>query len=105
TAYTLYNKSAKAGLFASVAVMGAGTFALGWGSELFYTLMLPSTIATPILLLAVLLALKARLFLSMCLCATAALMHPLMGIETAGIIIGTILVPATVLGSNMLETI
>lgn len=77
----LFNGSAISGLYASAATMLSVTFAQGWNAEIFYSVLVPAAIATPLLLGAIWATLDKKIVASTILCVLAAVFHPLMGLE------------------------
>jgi hypothetical protein len=83
----LFNNSHPAGMYASALVMSVPTFDLGWSSSTYQTMMIPSTIAIPLVLAATWAVTRGNLVIGMILSGIASIIHPLFGIETGGILL------------------
>ena len=83
----LFGKSDRAGAIASALVMSVTTFDLGWLDTIYQTSLLPSTLSTPMIFMAVMAAVSGHLVLGMILSGIASIFHPLFGLETAGLLI------------------
>ncbi len=75
------------GLVAAALVMLVPTFHLGASPHLFVTYFIPSSLATPLVLLAILLAIHQRIAWSMLAGGAASLVHPLFGLETMALVL------------------
>ncbi len=78
----LLGASHLAGIVACVMVMSLHSIAPGGSGQLYYEIMVPSTLAKPLLLLSLWAALRLRPVASAGLALAASLMHPLLGIIT-----------------------
>ncbi|MCI0414700.1 hypothetical protein L0222_18130 [bacterium] len=85
----IFNKSDKTGILASAIVMAVPTFGLGYSDVVYSRLLTPSTIATPIALGAILCIFHGNLLTGMILCSLSSFVHPLMGLEMAGLLLFT----------------
>ncbi len=74
-------------LTAAALVMLVPTFHLGASPHLFVTYFIPSSLAAPLVLLAILLALQQRIAWSMLAGGAASLIHPLFGLETMALVL------------------
>jgi hypothetical protein len=86
TARTLF-RSNLAGLTAAALVMLVPTFHLGASPNLFVTYFIPSSLAAPLAMLTVLLALQKRIGWAMLAGGAASLVHPLFGLETMALVL------------------
>ncbi|MCA1746741.1 MAG: hypothetical protein LC655_03525, partial [Bacteroidales bacterium] len=80
-------RSNLAALTAAALVMLVPTFHLGASPHLFVTYFIPSSLAAPLVLLAILLALQQRMAWSMLTGGAASLVHPLFGLETMALVL------------------
>jgi hypothetical protein len=84
--YKVFNNSNLTGLVASAFVMSIYTFSLGRFGISFQGMLLPSSIAYPFVLAAILFILNDKLLIGIILCSLISLIHPLIGIEVGGIL-------------------
>lgn len=84
-----FNNSGISGLYAAAAVMLVDTFALGWNTTIYHTVLIPASIAIPFLLGAVWATFEKRVVTATLLCILAALFHPLMGLESGYLLLFT----------------
>jgi hypothetical protein len=75
-------RSNLAALTAAALVMLAPTFHLGASPNLFVSYFIPSSLAAPLVLLTVMLAIQKRIAWAMLVGGAASLVHPLFGLET-----------------------
>jgi hypothetical protein len=80
-------RSNLAALTAAALVMLVPAFHLGASPHLFVTYFIPSSLAAPLVLLAILLALQKRIAWSMLTGGAASLIHPLFGLETMALVL------------------
>jgi hypothetical protein len=80
-------RSNLAALTAAALVMLVPTFHLGASPHLFVTYFIPSSLAAPLVLLTVLLALQKRIAWAMLAGGAASLVHPLFGLETMALVL------------------
>ncbi|MFT3895689.1 MAG: hypothetical protein QM730_29055 [Anaerolineales bacterium] len=80
-AYDIFDRSPIAGLFASALTMSVSTFRLGWYSLVYFRTLIPTTLAIPIVMAAIWLSFRGKLWAGMLLCGLASLIHPLFGLE------------------------
>lgn len=86
----LFNNSNLAGIYASALVMTISTFSLGWLPTLYTRTLVPSTIAIPLVLGAIwAVAVHKNLIVGLLLSGIASIIHPLMGLETGGVLLIT----------------
>lgn len=90
----LYNSSPLSGVYASAATMLSVTFSQGWNAEIFYNMLMPAAITTPLLMGAVWATLDKRIVTSTVLCIVATIFHPLMGLEAGFLLLFTFIVVA-----------
>jgi hypothetical protein len=76
-----------AALTAAALVMLVPTFHLGASPHLFVTYFIPSSLAAPLALLTVLLAIQKRIGWAMLMGGAASLIHPLFGLETMALVL------------------
>jgi hypothetical protein len=81
----LFDGSDGAALFTALSVMVAKTFWLGYSNVIYRTPLEPSLLVMPLLLLAIWAGLRQRPLVCAIAAGTAALFHPLMGLETGAI--------------------
>ena len=86
TGRTLF-RSDLAALTAAALVMLVPTFHLGASPHIFVTYFIPSSLAAPLVLLTVLLALQKRVAWAMLVGGAASLVHPLFGLETMALVL------------------
>ncbi len=91
TARELFDGDELSGYAAAGAVLAAKTFWLGYSNNLYRNALEPSLLAMPLLFGALLAALRRRGAWTGGLCALAALLHPLMGLETGALLLGMLL--------------
>lgn len=84
--YKLFNHSILVGALASALVMSVFTFSLGRGGTLFQSMLLPSTLAYPLVLASYYFVLNNKLLIAIVLCCLSSLIHPLIGLETGVIL-------------------
>ncbi|MEX0982234.1 MAG: DUF6798 domain-containing protein [Bacteroidales bacterium] len=80
-------RSNLAALTAAALVMLIPTFHLGASPHLFVTYFIPSSLAAPLMLLTVMLALQKRIAWAMLSGGAASLIHPLFGLETMALVL------------------
>ncbi len=88
-AQNIFNNNQMAGIFASALVMSVSTYKLGWLSVIYQKLMIPSSIAIPLILWAVSNGLRGNHLIGTVLCCIASIIHPLFGIEVGGLLLLT----------------
>jgi len=86
----LYNNSNLAGIAASALVMSVSTFYFGWSPTIYWNALVPSTIAIPLALGAILAVTQGNLVVGMILSGIASIIHPLIGLETGGLLLITV---------------
>jgi hypothetical protein len=91
SARTLF-RSNLAALTAAALVMLVPTFHLGASPNLFVTYFIPSSLAAPLVLLTVMLAIQKRIAWAMLAGGAASLVHPLFGLETMALVLFTWLI-------------
>jgi hypothetical protein len=82
----VHDGSRLAGLFAVCGAMSLTGFRLGSAANIFEWSLVPAVLAMPLILGAVWAGLRRRALFSAGLAGLASLLHPLMGLETAGIL-------------------
>lgn len=90
----LFKGSDLAGLLSAVAVMTLKTFWLGYSNIIYDYFLEPAHLAMPFVLVAIWAGLRRKPILMAIMVGIAALVHPLMGLETGAIMLGVMLVPA-----------
>ena len=88
----LFKNSQKAGIYASALAMSVLMFSLGWSSTIYQGLMIPSTMILPLLLGAIFALMCGQLLTAMFLSGAASIIHPLLGLETGGILLITFVI-------------
>jgi hypothetical protein len=82
----LFGGNNLAGILASSLVMGLRGFNLGSATDLFSTSLVPTSLAMPLIILSMWTMFRHRPVLSMLSAGLATLFHPLLGLETGGIL-------------------
>lgn len=86
----LFNNSNVAGIYASALVMSVHTFGLSWRSQIYLDLLNTNTIAIPIIMGAIWAVIVRRnLIVGVTLSGIASIIHPLIGLETGGLLLIT----------------
>ncbi|MBN1536474.1 MAG: hypothetical protein JW908_07065 [Anaerolineales bacterium] len=78
-------KNNMAGALAACIVMGVDCFDLGAAAIIRTNYLIPGTLIMPLILLSLWAALRQKPIISICLAGLAAIIHPLLGLETGGI--------------------
>ena len=88
----LFNKSSFAGIFAVLVVMTVNSFRLGYVSRIHLNYLVPASLATPFVLLSIMVGFREKPIASSFIAGFAAIIHPLLGLETGAIVLLTLLI-------------
>ncbi len=84
-----FNNSGMSGLYAAAAVMLVSTFALGWNTTIYHSVLIPASVAVPFLLGAIWAVFEKKVVTTILLCISAGLFHPLIGLEAGYLLLFT----------------